>query len=312
MHQLSCETIWPKDELSAFFYNTHVRLVSAKKSEHKAPWLFRAAQGMASFYVVVNGACRLQIDGEEDTHTLCAGDLAVLLSGKGHWLQDNEEQTGINPVKLCGRTTLVRGHFNWDENELAPLLPELPDMVHFKNENGLLVPWMARIIQMVHEDQAANRLGARTIINHIAYTIFIQSIRAHLVLPRRVGGQVMEFRHYHQIGQALHQIHNRLEEPWSLNKLARNCGMSRSGFADEFKRATGKPPMAYLMDRRMDKACELLRGSSLKIKEVSALSGYGSQPAFSNAFRRWAGMAPGTYRKAGLGTTWGFHAAENR
>jgi AraC-like DNA-binding protein len=73
--------------------------------------------------------------------------------------------------------------------------------------------------------------------------------------------------------------------------------MSRSGFADEFKRTTGKAPMTYLLERRMDRACELLSRSSLKIKEVSALAGYSSQPAFSNAFRRWTGRASGAYRK---------------
>jgi AraC-like DNA-binding protein len=286
MHQLSCENLGRKDEWSSFFQNTHVRLVAAEKSEFAAPWFYRARQGMASFYAVVKGSCRLGFEGTEEGFTLSTSDLAVLLSGKSHWLQHDPQRGGVNGGGVGSRTTIVRGRFTWDENELTSLRHELPEIVHFRNENGRLVSWMAGILRMIMDGPSPSRPGARALINHLAYTVFVQSLRAHWAL-----------RHYHKIEQALYLIHNRVEAPWSLNLLARKCGMSRSGFADEFKRTTGKAPMTYLMERRMDKACELLSRSSLKIKEVSALAGYGSQPAFSSAFRRWAGRAPGAYRK---------------
>jgi AraC-like DNA-binding protein len=297
MHQLSCENPCRKDEWSSFFQNTQVRLVAAKKSEFAAPWFYRARQGMASFYVVINGSCHLRFEETEEGFTLRSGDLAVLLSGKSHWLQHETRRDGVNGGEVCSRTAIVRGRFTWDENELALLLPELPKIVHFRNEDGRLVSWMAKTLRMITDGPGPNGPDARAIINHLAHTVFVQSVRAHLTLRPPTDGQVLAFRHYHQIEQALHLIHSQPGAPWSLNLLAKKCGMSRSGFAGEFKRTTGKAPMTYLMERRMDKACELLSRSSLKIKEVSALVGYGSQGAFSNAFRRWARRAPGSYRK---------------
>jgi len=297
MRQPSCENLCRKDDWSSFFQNTHVRLVAAEKSEFAAPWLYRAMQGMASFYVVINGSCRLRFEGAEEGLTLLTGDLAVLLSGKSHWLQHEPGRDGANGGGVCSRTSIVRGRFTWDENELASLPHELPEVVHFRNEDGRLVSWMAGILRMIADGPSPHRPGARAMINHLAYTVFVQSVRAHGRLRPPAGGRVPPFRHHHRIGQALHLIQSRPGDPRSLHLLARKCGMSRSGFADEFKRTTGKAPMTYLLERRMDRACELLSRSSLKIKEVSALAGYSSQPAFSNAFRRWTGRAPGAYRK---------------
>jgi AraC-like DNA-binding protein len=252
---------------------------------------------MASFYVVVNGGCRLQFDGADEGLTLNTGDLAVLLYGRSHWLQDDPQRTLIKAADSVRRTTIVRGRFAWDQNELASLLPGLPPVIHFRNENGRLVSWMARIIQVITDESASNRPGARAVINQMAYAIFVQSVRAHLAAGPPAGGQTIEFTHHRQIGQALYLLHNQPEAPWSLPLIARKCGMSRSAFADGFKRVTGKTPMMYLLECRMKRACELLSGSSLAIKEISTLAGYGSQPAFSNAFRRWTGRAPGVYRK---------------
>lgn len=288
----------PKDYLSCVFEALQVRLVAAQKSEHAAPWFLRVPEGIASFYVVVNGRCRLCLEGVDEGLVLHAGDLAVLLQGRRHWLQDDRRGNRIDMTDAAMGTTLVRGRFTWNRNDLTAQLPGLPPVVHFRNEDGRLVSWMTRIIQMISDESALNRPGARAIINHMAYVIFAQSIRAHLAAGTAAGSRMLEAAHHRQIGQALYLLHNRPEEPWSLPMIARKCGMSRSSFAEGFKRATGKPPMAYLFERRMRRACELLGGSSLGIKEISALAGYGSQPAFSNAFKRWTGMAPGDYRKA--------------
>jgi AraC-like DNA-binding protein len=297
MRELSGMDSPPRDSLSCFIETVNVRLVTAHKSEHMAPWFFRAAEGMAGFYVVVNGRCCLQLDGEEESMALETGDLAVLLHGKSHWLHDNRQKTWNMPGDSSLHTTIVRGRFVWGKGELPSLLPQIPLVVHFRNENGRLVSWMTRIIQKINDESASKQPGARAIINHMAYVIFAQSVRACLTADPPAGGQVMEYTHPRQIGQALYLLHNQPEEPWSLPLLARECGMSRSAFADEFKRATGKPPMTYLLEYRMKRACDLLSQSSLGIKEVSALVGYGSQPAFSNAFRRCTGLAPGVYRK---------------
>jgi AraC-like DNA-binding protein len=58
----------------------------------------------------------------------------------------------------------------------------------------------------------------------------------------------------------------------------------------------GEPPLGYLMRLRMQKAATLLRDGAT-LAQASRQTGYGSEASFSHAFRQWAGIAPGAYRK---------------
>jgi hypothetical protein len=110
---------------------------------------------------------------------LATGDLAVLLQRKTHWLQNDQRKTVTKSEDACTRTTIVRGRFTWDENRLASLMPELPPIIHFENQDGCPVSWMTRIIQMLKDKSALTGLGARTVVDHLAYVILVQSVLAH-------------------------------------------------------------------------------------------------------------------------------------
>ncbi len=72
--------------------------------------------------------------------------------------------------------------------------------------------------------------------------------------------------------------------------------MSRSAFSEKFTRVVGVPPIKCLLEERMRRACKLLRQGRHSLKEIAVLVGYGSEAAFSTAFKRWGHMAPGVYR----------------
>jgi AraC-like DNA-binding protein len=73
--------------------------------------------------------------------------------------------------------------------------------------------------------------------------------------------------------------------------------VSRSAFAAKFTAMVGEPPLQYLTNHRMRRATELLRAGRSAIKEIAAKVGYDSEAAFSHAFKRHYGVAPGAYRK---------------
>jgi AraC-like DNA-binding protein len=80
-------------------------------------------------------------------------------------------------------------------------------------------------------------------------------------------------------------------------ELARRVCLSRSVFASRFKNLLSTSPMQYLMERRMQKACELLAEGQYGIKQIASQVGYASKAAFSNAFKRWSGQSPQVYRR---------------
>src|SRR6266550_6731344 len=92
-------------------------------------------------------------------------------------------------------------------------------------------------------------------------------------------------------------MHERVENPWTVETLAGAAGMSRSAFALRFKELLAETPLEYLTNWRMYKATGLLQENGRKLFEVAKSVGYDSDAAFSKAFKRVLGMAP-KYRRS--------------
>jgi AraC-like DNA-binding protein len=66
----------------------------------------------------------------------------------------------------------------------------------------------------------------------------------------------------------------------------------------KFTETTGMAPFAYLTHVRMLNAIELLSTTTCTLEEIAERVGYGSEAAFSAAFKREVGVAPGAYRRS--------------
>jgi len=82
--------------------------------------------------------------------------------------------------------------------------------------------------------------------------------------------------------------------------LAGMCALSEYHFARMFRESFGLPPHQYLLARRVNRAKELLRSSSLPLSEIALACGFSSASHFTNRFRQAMGATPGEYRKAFL------------
>ena len=88
-----------------------------------------------------------------------------------------------------------------------------------------------------------------------------------------------------------------LDEPLTISTLSRRSCLSATTFKAGFRRLYGLPVHAWLRQRRMERAAELLRDSSLSVLGVAQSVGYGSASQFTAAFRRQYGVTPIRYRK---------------
>lgn len=88
-----------------------------------------------------------------------------------------------------------------------------------------------------------------------------------------------------------------LDEPLTVEQLARHAGMSPRTFNRRFRDETGQSPGAWVRSRRIDKARELLEQRDLPVDEVARLSGLGSGGNLRHHLRRGLGMSPSSYRK---------------
>jgi AraC-like DNA-binding protein len=140
--------------------------------------------------------------------------------------------------------------------------------------------------------------GSQSVVNRLVQIVFIRAVQAYAATMPQTQGDSLAALMDPAIGPALKLMHEQPEAPWSVASLAKEVNMSRSAFAARFAALAGQPPLRYLLQCRMDRACGLLRDRRLGIKEIAARVGYASVAAFSNAFKRWAGAAPGAYRQA--------------
>ncbi|HZE89067.1 MAG TPA: AraC family transcriptional regulator, partial [Verrucomicrobiae bacterium] len=132
--------------------------------------------------------------------------------------------------------------------------------------------------------------------------LFVEVLRRHLdALPAGQTGWLAGV-HDPAVGRVLALLHERPDAPWTLERLADDAAMSRSTLHERFVHFIGQPPMQYLSQWRMQVAARLLRDTKSKVLEVAFAVGYESEAAFSRAFKRAVGVAPGAWRSgAGSG-----------
>jgi AraC family transcriptional regulator len=83
-----------------------------------------------------------------------------------------------------------------------------------------------------------------------------------------------------------------------LTDLAAIAGLSRMHFASQFRAATGLRPHEFLLRRRVRRAEELLRGSTMTIVEIALTVGFQTQAHFTTVFKRFIGCPPRHWRIA--------------
>ncbi len=93
-------------------------------------------------------------------------------------------------------------------------------------------------------------------------------------------------------------VEARLGEDIGLDKLAGLVGYSAPHFARLFKQAFRVTPHRFVVERRLDRARQLLRRDEHSIREIAALCGFAGESHFSTTFRRHAGISPSRFRIA--------------
>ncbi|MBX6752141.1 MAG: helix-turn-helix domain-containing protein [Micromonosporaceae bacterium] len=82
----------------------------------------------------------------------------------------------------------------------------------------------------------------------------------------------------------------------TVNDLAKAAGLSRAHFSEQFRRAFGVSPHAYLLTRRLERAAALLRRTDRSVAEICMAVGLSSVGSFTSSFTRTYGLSPTAYR----------------
>lgn len=113
--------------------------------------------------------------------------------------------------------------------------------------------------------------------------------KAHDELERRTGG-------IDYLVAAARQYVTENMTGATLNAASARMHVSPSHLSRTFKEKTGKNFYAYVLEQRMDRACELLAGSTLRIYQIALELGYSDVKSFNRVFKQRMCTTPKEYR----------------
>jgi AraC-like DNA-binding protein len=288
------------------------------RTELAAPWGIRArSPEQLAFHVITRGHGWLSVDGEPDPIAVETGDVVVLAPGRGHILRDTpttparDIEEWLASGAFCrvddrppraepgaaSTTQLVCGWFEFSDPRGDILLDALPPVLHGREQATDSGPWLAQTVKMLSYESLAHQPGMTTVLNRLCDALFVYVLRSHLAALPTERPSWLRALVDPSIGIALQRMHDDPAAPWSVGKLAAEVGMSRSAFSARFTTLVGEPAMQYLARWRLRKAATLLRDSDQTLHTIAATTGYSSAAAFSKAFTREHGSAPGAYRR---------------
>ncbi len=95
----------------------------------------------------------------------------------------------------------------------------------------------------------------------------------------------------------LAELSHRADEPWTLETMAKQCGLGRSHFSHLCRKLTNRTPIDHLTLCRVERACKLLRQEPRRsITDVAFGSGFQSSQYFATVFARQMGCGPNAWR----------------
>jgi AraC-like DNA-binding protein len=292
-------------------------VAGAPDSHTLGPAILPRAQHVVSYHVLIAGTCWCQMAGESPVR-LDAGDVIVVPHGDAYSLCQplglmpdvtldqalewfRQMASGHLPfvVEEGGggeRLKVVCGFLGCDALPFNPVLAALPRILRVRRPSSATGDRLGSLIDLAIEESRDKRAGSRSVLLRIGELMFVEVVRRYLTtLTTEQGGWLAGLRDP-IVGRALACLHKDSHLSWTIERLAREVGASRSVLAERFTHFVGEPPMHYLTRWRMQRAAGLLSDSSEKVAAIARQVGYDSEAAFSRAFKKTAGIAPAVWR----------------
>ncbi len=262
-----------------------------------------SGQGKAAFHVIARGDCWLHLAGEAPV-PLQGGDLLVFPRDAAHLISSRPAPPGPGvPLNRPAQgdtpgpaTSLVCGYFEFDSRAWNPIVEALPEVIVLRGGEYPDMESMDALIRLIINEAEGVRTGADVMLDRLCDALFIHVVRAVMRRAPSDAGYLAALADRH-LSLALRDMHARPAEPWTVDALARAAGMSRSAFAGRFHQIVGMTPLRYLTRWRMQLARDWLSEPGLAIIDIAERAGYGSEAAFTRAFKRVFALTPGEARR---------------
>lgn len=281
----------------------------------RAPWCVSvpASAALARAHLVLEGGCVIAA-GAQAPLAMRAGELAILPHGDAHLLGSHlaHEATAIStlvrdplggelvPVRVGGSGAPARWvslALSWERHLAEPLLACLPGVVKVDLLGAPAFQWMTASLGLHLSASDAPGAGDSAKRERLAELVIVEALRRHIDAIAPGGKGWLAGLNDRYVGRALALVHGRPAEPWTVERLGRQVGLSRSALAERFSQVMGEPIFAFLTRWRLQVAAESLLATPRAVEAIAHDAGYESAGAFSHAFKRMFRKPPSIWRK---------------
>jgi AraC-like DNA-binding protein len=277
------------------------------------------ADHIIPYHLVMSGDCYARLPEGEPVR-VGAGEVVMFPAGDRHILTTGDD-TGLRlrPFDISGEnlrgmlkrgdvtplregksgdaTRIVCGFLACEGRLAEPILASLPRLLRVSLQDSGTSAWVQSSIQFSVAQSAAQRPGSAIVLARLSEVLFAEAVRQYMdSLPEAQTGWLGALRDRY-VGRALGLLHDQPATAWTLERLSREVGLSRSALGERFASLVGKAPMQYLTSWRLAIAEAKLRRGEGSILRIAMDVGYESDAAFSRAFKREFGLPPAAWRR---------------
>ena len=269
------------------------------------------APRMVIFHLVVSGSC--WVDAGSHKVWAGAGDVIVLPYNDQHRMGGHDPAEVVPIAQLISpppwngvprvvhglggqRSEFVCGFLVCDDQLFDPRLAVFPPVFVVTAPEGPLRSWVRASSDLALQQTSQvndDRLATPT---DLPALLLREVPKLHLAnAPATETGWLAALRDP-VVSPAIAAMHGDPARKWTLADLAREATVSSTVLDERFRSMLGLAPIRYLTTWRMHVAEDLLRSTSLSVTSIAHRVGYGSEEAFSRAFKRDHGSAPSVWR----------------
>jgi AraC-like DNA-binding protein len=260
-------------------------------------------------HVVLAGEVQMLVGERKSGLKLRKGQYLFVAADCNHWIgcanAKSEELTFDNGLDRprtvtvgqgTSRAAILSARVELDRARLDAVSRIMPEIKLNLTHDAPTIFDVPSILSVDGLMQTAHMVGSAALLQCAAEAMLINAVRER-IMRGYAAGSANALARTATIATALRLMYRQPEAAWTIDQLAKACGMSRSAFAKAFTDQISMSPMAFLKRVRMMRAESLLQDARHTLGEIAHLTGYQSETAFNRAFSTHSGLSPGVWRK---------------
>jgi AraC-like DNA-binding protein len=284
------------------------RLLDMRRLDHATALRFPCDRSMG-LHVVTEGQLWLHAPTLPEPIALAVGDMALMSRGCTHMISGGAQLDGVPVASVTALADtpwdgsvadpgihIMSGAYQFWNTPLHPLFAQLPSWFVVRSHDIAPLSPLALAVGQMRAELAEPQLGSQNILHALLDIVFAYLMR-RMLQQHATGAGIAQTLLDPPVHAAVTMLHDDCAHAWTLDTLAARVGLSRTAFAERFRKAVGDTPLQYLRTVRMQRAVRLLSDTSRSLEQVAIGVGYQDAFSFSKVFKRSVGMSPREFRR---------------